>query len=208
MDRFVPLECRYVTCDLSLSCRVTLITLLKVFPTHWGREGFPRQAVERETEGTTFCPGSWATWSLSFLLSKMGSMRMIPTEWWWGGSCFIIKGYTGDDDDDDGILELVEVQFCREGGRLRPRMGSGWLKVTQGITSRAGIPGKFSRTNSRTLSSGTTVPELWAGAPWSTTAASQESCKMFLIVKVILAILGISQMSHELLAWGHSQFQH
>lgn len=46
------------------------------------------------------------------------------------------------------------------------QMGSDWLKITQGITSRAKIPGKLSKTHSPTLSSGTAVPKLWTEAPW------------------------------------------
>ena len=43
-------EHQRITCDLPLSCRITLIPLLKVFPTHRGGAGSPRW--ERETRGT------------------------------------------------------------------------------------------------------------------------------------------------------------
>ena len=66
-----------------LSCRVTLIPL-KVFPTHRDREEFPRQAVERQTKGTTVCcdarvpetPGASVP-HLSNRVSDSDSLRVI-----------------------------------------------------------------------------------------------------------------------------------
>ena len=108
-----------------LSCRFTLIPL-KVFPTHRGREEFPRRAVERETKGTTFCcdarvpetPGASVP-HLSNRVSESDSLRVIVRRklpdthwelhhqrlrWWWWWWWF---------DDGGGDGEGMRVMMMR-----------------------------------------------------------------------------------------------
>lgn len=112
-----------------------------------------------------------------------------------------------DDDDDDKIMELVEILFCRGGGKLRTKTGSDGLKVAQGIPSRVGIPGKVSRANSCAPSYWTAVPKLCAKAPRGASEGPQNFHEMLEIVKGIKARLDISGASQRLRARGHSQLQ-
>lgn len=62
---------------------------------------------------------------------------------------------------------------------MRDTMGSDWLRITQGITSRAGIPGKFSKTNPHMFRSETAFPKLWARVPWVPQQTHRNTARYF-----------------------------
>ena len=73
------------------------------------------------------------------------------------------------------VSELAGIWFCREGRKLRPRMGSDWLRVSWGIT----IAEVASQGNSQKLINaffllGLQLPRLCTEAHWGASGESQE----------------------------------